>query len=79
MRANKTEQALKLLEENPGMSVYAAAKACGITPTTLYTGQNRARLKSLMLVCPCCDSEVREFKLPQVTIDQLKGWRAENP
>lgn len=59
MAMSKTQQALAYLRENPDRSVYAAAKANGITPTTLYTAIAREKSRGRDR-CPCCGQVVRD-------------------
>lgn len=54
---SKTQDALRLMREN-GMTPYAAAKAAGITPTTLYAAIKREEAKGVLASCPCCGSLV---------------------
>jgi len=48
---SKTQQALQLLKDNPGMSAYAAAKQVGISKTAVYNAQNREKGRAR---CPTC-------------------------
>lgn len=52
--ASKTQQALAMMEKNPEMTAYAAAKAVGIHTNTLYTAIARQRAKPGREVCPTC-------------------------
>jgi hypothetical protein len=68
MKENKTAKALKLMEADPDMTVYAAAKAVGITPTTLYAGKMRAN--KTKVTCPCCGGLVEPSKINREVLKQ---------
>ena len=51
---SKTQQALAWLKENPGETVYRAAKEHGLSPNTLYTAIARQKAKEGREVCPAC-------------------------
>ena len=63
MKENLTAKALELMRNNPEMTVYAAAKAVGIKPTTLYAGKLRAESRGDRVACPCCGSMVEPGKI----------------
>lgn len=75
MTQNKTAAALELMRKNPGMTVYAAARKVGIAPTTLYAGKARAERLKAMTRCPCCDSPVTSFAVPESILAQLRAYR----
>ncbi len=62
--STKVEEAIRLVREE-GMTAYAAAKALGIPLSSVYSAQQRAKLKELqgMVACPCCGSMVAKEKL----------------
>lgn len=56
---SKTQQALRLLRDE-GLTPYAAAKAVGITPATVYAAIRREESKVArgLVKCPCCGTDV---------------------
>ena len=54
MKRNRTKEALDLMKKNPEMTVYAAAKEVGMTPTSLYAGKRRAEIAEKVERCQCC-------------------------
>jgi len=46
----RTQQALRLLEANPGLRPYAAAKQAGVHVSAVYRALERGRREA----CPCC-------------------------
>ena len=65
---SKTQDALRLVREE-GLTPYAAAKAAGITPTTLYAAIKREEAKGSMVACPCCGTVVDATR---IKVDLLK-------
>lgn len=63
MKENRTAEALELMRNNPGMTVYAAAKQVGISATTLYAGKARAERNAGKVQCPCCGTMVEPGKI----------------
>ena len=61
---SKVEEAMRLVREE-GLTAYAAAKAVGVALSSVYSAQQRAKLKELqgMIACPCCGSMVAAEKL----------------
>lgn len=57
MTKSKTQQALDLLKENPGMTPYEAAAKVGVGNAAVYQAIRRTKGKEL---CPCCGQVVRE-------------------
>ncbi|WP_025915587.1 hypothetical protein [Herminiimonas sp. CN] len=57
MAKSKTQQALELLKENPGMTPYEAAAKVGVGNAAVYQALRRTKDKE---VCPCCGQVVRE-------------------
>lgn len=70
MKENKTAKALELMRQDPTLTVYGAAKACGISPTTLYAGKRRAEASEGLATCPCCGSKVDRSKIQ--LIDEIE-------
>jgi len=62
---SKTQIALGLLEADPNMTPYQAAKQVGITPTTLYTAMKRRQANAHLVICPCCGSRVDPERIKQ--------------
>lgn len=62
LEMSKTQDALRLMREK-GLTPYAAAKAAGITPTTLYTAIKREEAKGAIAACPCCGTLVPAEKV----------------
>lgn len=57
MAKSKTQQALELLKESPGMTPYEAAAKVGVGNAAVYQALRRTKDKE---VCPCCGQVVRE-------------------
>lgn len=57
MAKSKTQQALELLKENPGMTPYEAAAKVGVGNAAVYQALRRTKDKE---VCPCCGQVVRD-------------------
>lgn len=57
MVKSKTQQALELVKENPGMTPYEAAAKVGVGNAAVYQALRRTKDKE---VCPCCGQVVRE-------------------
>ena len=57
MTKSKTQQALDLLKENPGMTPYEAAAKAGVGNAAVYQALRRNKGKTL---CPCCGQVVRD-------------------
>ena len=56
MTKSKTQQAIDLMKENPGMTAYQAAAHVGVTEQAIYGAMRRTRDKEQ---CPCCGQVVR--------------------
>ena len=56
---SRTQAAIEWLEAHPGQTVYAAAKALGLAPTTLYRAV-RQREATKDLRCPTCGQLIRD-------------------
>lgn len=66
MAKSKTQQALELLKENPGMTPYEAAAKVGVGNAAVYQALRRTKDKE---VCPCCGQVVREgFEINQAVL-----------
>ena len=57
MTKSKTQQALDLLKEYPGMTPYEAAAKVGVGNAAVYQALRRTKDKT---VCPCCGQVVRD-------------------
>lgn len=57
MAKSKTQQAIELLKDNPGMTPYEAAAKVGVGNAAVYQALRRTKGKE---VCPCCGQVVRE-------------------
>jgi hypothetical protein len=57
MSKSKTQQALDLMRDNPGMTAYEAAAKVGIGNAAVYQAMRRTVGKTL---CPCCGQVVRD-------------------
>jgi predicted transcriptional regulator len=57
---SKTQQALEMIEKNPGMSPYAAAKLVGVSSTAVYNAVQAREAKAHRPKCPTCGTDVRE-------------------
>lgn len=57
MAKSKTQQAMELMRENPGMTAYAAAAQVGVSEQAIYGAMRRTKDRQ---VCPCCGQVVRE-------------------
>jgi predicted transcriptional regulator len=57
MTKSKTQQALDLMQKNPGMTAYEAASKVGVGNAAVYQALRRTKGKTL---CPCCGQVVRE-------------------
>jgi len=57
MTKSKTQQALDLMQQNPGMTAYEAAAAVGVGNAAVYQALRRTKGKT---VCPCCNQVVRD-------------------
>lgn len=57
MTKSKTQQALDLIQQNPGMTAYEAAAAVGVGNAAVYQALRRTKGKT---ICPCCKQVVRE-------------------
>ena len=71
---SRTQDALKWLDDNPDTTVYAAAKAFGLTATTLYKARKQlAETKDRR--CPCCGQLLPEGQaIPNVPSElKVKG------
>lgn len=62
---SRTEDAVKYVDG--GMTPYAAAKLCGISPTTVYVALKRreANKAAGKVPCPCCGTMVDAARLAQ--------------
>ena len=86
---SKTAKAMTLLKQNPGMSIYAAAKACDLDYSVLHRALKK-RDTDTRPRCPTCDQvtehvlpvEAAKAPAPTSTLDELramakaKGWPA---
>ncbi len=57
MTKSKTQQALDLMQQNPGMTAYEAAATVGVGNAAVYQALRRTKGKT---ICPCCKQVVRE-------------------
>lgn len=57
MTKSKTQQALDLMQQTPGMTAYEAAAAVGVGNAAVYQAMRRTKGKT---VCPCCNQVVRD-------------------
>lgn len=57
MTKSKTQQALNLMQQTPGMTAYEAAAAVGVGNAAVYQALRRTKGKT---VCPCCNQVVRD-------------------
>lgn len=57
MAKSKTQQAIDLMNANPGMTAYAAASQVGVTEQAIYGALKRTQGRKQ---CPCCGQVVRE-------------------
>lgn len=73
MAKSKTQQAIDLIRENPGMTAYAAAAQVGVSEQAIYGAMRRTRDKKQ---CPCCGQVVRTgFDLDRGIIrDDAQPW-----
>ena len=62
---SKTQQALDLMRDNPGMTAYAAADRVGITEQAVYAAKRRLEKATAAgkVRCPCCGSLVAEVRI----------------
>ena len=69
MAKSKTQQAIDLMRENPGMTAYAAAAQVGVSEQAIYGAMRRTKDRQK---CPCCGQVVRDgFQVnPAVLKDQ---------
>ena len=69
MAKSKTQQAIDLMRENPGLTAYAAAAQVGVSEQAIYGAMKRTKDRQK---CPCCGQVVREgFAInPAVLKDQ---------
>ena len=71
MAKSKTQQALDLLRQNPGMKPYQAAEAVGVGNAAVYQALQRTKGKE---ICPCCGQVVREgFEVDASVLKQSSG------
>lgn len=71
MAKSKTQQALELLKENPGMTPYEAAAKVGVGNAAVYQALRRTKDKE---VCPCCGQVVREgFEIDRTVLKAGKA------
>ena len=57
MTKSKTQQALDLMREHPGMTAYEAADRVGVNNAAVYQAMQCMKGKE---VCPCCGQIVRK-------------------
>lgn len=57
MTKSKTQQALDLMQQTPGMTAYEAAAVVGVGNAAVYQALRRTKGKT---VCPCCNQVVRD-------------------
>lgn len=57
MTKSKTQQALDLMQQTPGMTAYEAAAAVGVGNAAVYQALRRSKGKT---ICPCCKQVVRD-------------------
>lgn len=56
MTKSKTQQAIELMQANPGMTAYEAAEKIGVKNAAVYQALKRTQGKE---ICPCCGQVVR--------------------
>jgi hypothetical protein len=66
---SKTQKALALMDADPGLTAYSAAKSVGITPTTLYNAIKRRATMSLRVPCPCCGTLVDSDRVDHTVLN----------
>lgn len=65
MDDSKTTRAIRRVDN--GEKPYAAAKAEGLSPNTLYVALKRRRDRDTQTICPCCGQPIRKQSIPVLT------------